>query len=183
MNGLIGNRLHQSARVYDFPDKGRKGLCLKARARRFVYDDSLCQIACNFVAVGNARNRFGTFENGKPDIDGVAVKYPRERVGDYKHDPRSLDRDGCVFAGRTAAEIILRNDHVSRFYFFYKFRVDIFHAVSGEFFLAARVEIARRNDHVGIDVVSVFVYSAFPVHSVTSAAVANLPRTALAAAV
>ena len=61
-----------------------------------------------------------------------------------------------MLPGRTAAEVGTAHDDVARLHGLGKVRVDILHTVGGQGFGIGIVQMAGRNDHVGIHVVAIF---------------------------
>ena len=101
--------------------------------------EALGKVAGDHVARLDVRHRLGTFQNGQPDIDRIAVEDARERIGDDQRNAARFDGDGRVLARGAAAEIVFRHHNVALFYVFNEFFIDIFHAVRGEFRLGSGV--------------------------------------------
>ena len=89
----------------NFFDKFRERFPLIRFILGKVGDDAAVKVNGDFVAVVNIVAGFFAFQNGKTDIDGIAVKNPGKGFGDDTGDSRFLDSDGGVFPGGTAAEI------------------------------------------------------------------------------
>ena len=96
----------KSARVDDPLDKIGEGLRLKALARRLVGDHAFGEVAAHRIARFDAFHRLGTFQNGQPDVDGVAVENACEGIRNDERNAARLDRDGGVLARGAAAEVI-----------------------------------------------------------------------------
>ena len=102
---------------------------------------------------------------GRPDVDGVPVENPGEARRDDAAHAAGLDRQRRVLAGRPAAEVPAGDDQVAGPDRGRELRVDILHAVAGQFRRIVSVEIACRDDDVRVDVVSEFVDFSFDVHA------------------
>lgn len=159
---------HQPAVVDDLLNEGGEGFRLKGFSRRFVGDDARGEVAAHDIARTDIFHRVGAFENGKSDIDGVAVENSRKGIGDDQAHAARLDGDGRVLAGGAAAEVVLRHDDIALPYLFYEIGIDIFHAVSGKLAFGRGVQVSCGNDDVRIDVALIFEYVTFYVHDVFS---------------
>ncbi len=61
-----------------------------------------------------------------------------------------------MLAARSASEVPSADHDIAGFYIFYKFRIDIFHAVGCKFLSIRRIQVTGRNDDIGIDIVRIF---------------------------
>ena len=73
--------------VDDLLDKGRERLGLVPFAPGKVFDQAGVEINGDFVPRPNPVRGLGALEDGKPDIDRVAVENPREGLGDDAGNP------------------------------------------------------------------------------------------------
>ena len=97
-------------------------------------------------------------------VDGVAVEDAGERGGhDARHAGR-LDGHRRVLARAAAAEVLGGDDDVARLHALDEPGVDVLHAVGAELGGVARVQVARRDDDVGVDVAPEPVDRAFEDH-------------------
>ena len=69
-----------------------------------------------------------------------------------------------MLARRAAAEVLVGNNDVARLYVLHELGVDIFHRVRCEFFGVSNIEVAGRNNNVGIDVIAILENSALCSH-------------------
>ena len=66
--------VHEAVGLDDFLHEGGKRLRLEGLAARYIGDFSGVKIHFNLVSGVDAVNRFGAFQDGKADVDGVPVK-------------------------------------------------------------------------------------------------------------
>ncbi len=85
------------------------------------------------VACINAVRRCLALEDGKTDIDGVAVEDTRKRGCDNAGNAVLAENERCVLTGGAAAEVAGRNNDVARVHILYKIRVDVLHCMGGQF--------------------------------------------------
>ena len=86
-----------------------------------------------------------------------------------------------MFATRSASEVFPRDHDVAFLHRRRERGIDILHAVLGELLHVRRVEIARRDYDIGIDIVAILENFAFSLHF-TSSGAAIFPAIADAAA-
>ena len=157
-------RGHQAAVRDHLFDKGREGFRLEFLPRGLVRNHACVEIHADAVPVFNRGAGGGTLQNGKADVNGVAVENAGETGGNHAGDAGRLDRDRRVFAGGAAAKVYPGDHDVARMNLVHKLLVNILHTVGGQFFRVLGSQIAGGDDDVRIDVVSVFVYRSLCVH-------------------
>jgi 3-isopropylmalate/(R)-2-methylmalate dehydratase small subunit len=97
-------------------------------------------------------------------VDGVAVEDAREALRDHHRDARGLERDGRMLAARSAAEVLLGHQDVTRANALDEAGVEILQRVSGQLGGIGRVQVAGRDDDVGVDVAAVPVRGPLELH-------------------
>ena len=90
---------------------------------------------------------------------------PRKALCDNERYAAFLDSEGRVLTGRAATEVITADDDVAGLYSFLKACVKVLHAMGSQFFFINGIEISCGNDNVRIDVITVFDYFSFKIHS------------------
>lgn len=98
------------------------------------------------------------------DVDGVAVENAREACGNYAGHAVVFQHARRMLARRAAAEVFVGNNDVARLYVLHELGVDVFHRVRCEFLGVGNVEVAGRNNNVGVDVVAILENSALSSH-------------------
>lgn len=87
-------------------DKVGKGLSLISFVFGDVGDDAGVKVNGDFISIGDFFACLLTFQNGKADVDGVAIKNAGKGFSDDAGNSCGLDGDGGVFPGGTAAEVV-----------------------------------------------------------------------------
>lgn len=160
----VGDGIEQAALFDDVLNKGRKGLRLEGISSGQVGNDAGGEVHTQLIAGANLLHRFVTFQDGKADIDGVAVENAGEAGGDDTGNAGRLDGDGGVFPGGAAAEVLLGHNDVAGLHFGDKVFVDVLHAVGRQLFVGRGVEIPGGDNYVGIHIVAVFMDKALNLH-------------------
>ena len=145
----------EAAVVDDLLDERRERLRLEDGARGLVGDGAGIGVHGDDVAVGDGLGGLGALEDGQAHVDRVAVEDAREALGDHAGDAGGLDGHGGVLAAGAAAEVLVGDHDVAGLHAAHERGVKILEAVLGELGRVRRVEVARRNDHVGVDVAPV----------------------------
>src|SRR5699024_12014939 len=105
-----------------------------------------------------------TCQDGRAVVDNDTVKSAGRGRGADHRDAAGLDAQGGVLPAGAAAEVPAAHHHVAGLHFGDKALVDVLHAVGRQLFGVLGVQVAGRDDDVGIDVVRVFENVAFCVH-------------------
>lgn len=83
--------IHKASGGNDLLHERRERLPLIGLVLRPVVDDPAVKIHLHLVAVPDGRSGFRTLNDGKADIDGIAVKDPGEGLGNDTADAGALD--------------------------------------------------------------------------------------------
>src|SRR5512137_2992901 len=150
-----GDVPHQAAVPDQLLHEGGNGLDGK-RLRFGADDDDLPRIAIHLdmLPPGNPVPQFSRFEDRKAHVEGVAVKDPREAPGNDTGNPGCLDRDGGMFPGGTATEVLTGYDDISRTGVPGELCIEILHAVTRQFRGIGRCQMTGRDDGIRVDIVS-----------------------------
>jgi hypothetical protein len=79
LNVVFFQEIHNTARIRDLQNKVWQGARLICMTFCFVFDLSIGKVNVYFIAFGDIRNCFGTFQYRQANIDCVAKKDPRKR--------------------------------------------------------------------------------------------------------
>jgi hypothetical protein len=130
-----------------------------------IRDRAIIKVNFQLVAIIHSQAGFGALHDRQTHVDGIPVKDAGEARRDDATDAAGLERDRRVFARRTAAEIRSGDDDVAGADEIDKILVDILHAVERQLGRIGRVQVARRDDHVGVDVGAIFKNFSFGLHT------------------
>lgn len=119
----------QSLRGDDLLHEFRESLAFELGASGTVVDHAAVKVHLHLVPRLNPLSGLRALDDGKSDIDGVAVKYPGKSLRDHAAHSRRLYSDGRMLSGRSAAEILIRHDDIALLHFFHKILVNILHTV------------------------------------------------------
>ena len=181
---LVQHPFDKSARRNQFLHKLWKSLSLIFRTFGQIIDFSAVEINFHFIAGFNRLCCLRTFNNRQSDIDSIAVENTCKCFRDNAAYARRLQAEGCVLSGRAAAEILIGDNHVTRLHFLCEVRINIYHCMACQFLCVKRIQISCRDDHICINIITVFKNMAFCSHyiSPTFSGFAMQPAMALAAA-
>jgi len=186
-----GDVPHQAAIPDELLHEGGNGLDGK-RLSFGAHNGDPSRIAIHFdmLTPGHAVPQFSRFEDRKAHVEGVAVKDPREAPGDDTGNPGCLDRDGGMFPGGTATEVLTGYDDIARANVPGELCIEILHAVTRQLCGIGRCQMTGRDDGIRVDIVSELPdlssesHDCPPenVHDQSASGPAIRPRTAEAAA-
>ena len=162
---LFRQRLHQTAVGDDLLDEGRERLGLEGLAGSLIGDDAGIKIHTDRIACADGVHGLGAFHDGQADVDAVAVEDAREALGDDDRDSGGLDGQRCVLTGGAAAEVPAAHHDVAVLDVVDEVLVNVLHAVAGQLSGILRVQVAGRDDDVGIHVIRVFENRTSCVHA------------------
>ena len=163
--GLFLNGLHQAAGGDDVLDKGREGLGVEHLAVGLVGDDAGIKVYLNGVPCLDGVHSLRALHDGQADVDAVAVEDAGKAFGNDHRNAGSLDAQGCVLAGGAAAKVPAAHHDIAGLHPVHKVLVDILHAVAGKLLGVLRVQVACRDDDIGIHVIRVFENRTSCVHA------------------
>ena len=93
-----------------------------------------------------------------------AVENACKGRGDDAGNTALLNGDGSMLTGGAAAEIRLADHDITLLNVMNKVFVDILHTVGGQLLVVGDVEVPRRDDDVGINIVAVFMNGSMCFH-------------------
>ena len=111
-----------------------------------IRDDTGIKIHLHLIASLDCLACLLTLNNGKSDIDGIAVENSGKGGGNDTAYPSRLDSDGSMFSGRTTSKVFLCHDDVAFFHLMDKLLVNILHAVGCQFCGVRGIQISCRDD-------------------------------------
>ena len=152
------------AGVCNFLHKTGQRVRVKNVARRDVFNRAGGRVDFQNVIGRNFLNVVANFKERQTDVDSVAIKNSRETRRDDNGNSRRLDCNRSMFTTGAATEIFSADHDVACFDVRRKSLVDVNHAVLSQFSGIKRVQIARGNYNVGVDVVAVTPNFAFNLH-------------------
>jgi hypothetical protein len=139
---------------------------LSAPIREQINQHGTATIHLDLLPPGDPVPQFGRFEDRKAHVEGVAVKDPREAPGNDTGNPGSLDRDGGMFPGGTATEVLTGYDDIARAGVPGELCIEILHAVTRQFCGIGRCQMTGRDDGIRVDIVSELPDLSFEFHAV-----------------
>ena len=130
-----------------------------------VGDDTGVKVHLNGVPSLDGVHSLRAFHDGQADVDAVAVEDTGKAFGNDHRDAGGLDAQGCVLTGGAAAKVPAAHHDITRLHPVHKVLVDILHAVAGKLLGVLRVQVACRDDDIGIHVIRVFENRTSCVHA------------------
>ena len=124
--------------------------------KNLVGDDAGVKVYLNGVPCLDGIHSLRAFHDGQADVDAVAVEDAGKAFGNDHRNACGLDAQGRVLTGRAAAKVPAAHHDITGLHPVHKVLVDILHAVAGKFLGILRVQVAGRDDDVGIHVIRVF---------------------------
>ena len=150
----------QAARFYQFEHEVRNWLCLECKAFGGVHDLTSRELDLKYISGIRLIDSLHTFQYGQANVQRVAVEDTGEASGDNATHTRCLDGKRCVFTGGATAEVGVSDYYIARLHPVDELTVDVLHAVTRQLIRVRHVEIARRDDDIGIDISAELVYLA-----------------------
>ena len=129
-----------------------------------VGDDAGIKVYLNGVPCLDGIHSLRAFHDGQADVDAVAVEDAGKALGNDHRDAGGLDAQGSVLTGGAAAEVPAAHHDVTVLHVLDEILVDVLHAVAGQLLGVLGVQVAGRDDDIGIHVVRVFENRTFCVH-------------------
>ena len=126
---ILVNVIDQSACSDNLLHERRERRSLEGLAGGFISDHAGVKVDGNHIALVDGLAGGGAFQNGQADVDGVAVEDTGKALGNHAVNAGGLDGNGGMLAGRTAAEVFIRNNDIAGLYVFDEILVNILHAV------------------------------------------------------
>ena len=157
-------RSDQATGLDDLGDERRERLGGERRTGVEIGDGAGLGIDSHLRAVGDGVHGLGALEDREAHVDGIAIEDARKALGDDAGHARRLDGHRCVLARRTAAEVLLGHDDVTGLHARGERGVEVLHGVRREVRMVGAVEVAGRNDDVGVDIAPIAENGAFEVH-------------------
>ena len=130
-----------------------------------VGDDAGVKVYLNGVPSLNGVHSLRAFHDGQADVDAVAVEDTGKAFGNNHRNAGSLDAQGCVLAGGAAAKVPAAHHDIAGLHPVHKVLVDILHAVAGKLLGVLRIQVACRDDDIGIHIIRVFENRTSCVHA------------------
>lgn len=137
---------------------------MEHRTGGHIGNRSCRKIHRNHIAGLDGVARFGTLQDGKTDVDRVAVENSGEGAGDDAADAALLDGDRGVLAAGAAPEVPVGHHDVALLHLLDEVLVEILHAVLGKFLVIRSIEISGGDDDIGVDIVPVSENSSLYLH-------------------
>ena len=130
--------------------------CLERLTGCDIGNNAGIKINLDLVSCTDCIGSFFALHNRQADVDRRTIENTSERRCDDAGNAIVADNLRGMFTGRAAAKVLGCYHNVALLYVLYEFGINIFHAVGSQFYRICNVEIARRNDNVGIDVIAIF---------------------------
>src|SRR5882672_606063 len=120
-------------------------------ALRVIADDALGEINFEVITVPCLISETRALNRQKSVVERIAEKGARKVGSDNARDAGSPQGPDCVLARRAATEIFAADQNVTGLDAGNEGRVNIFHGMLGQLDVVVSVQVARRNNLVGID--------------------------------
>ena len=121
-----------------------------------IGNDTGVKVHAHGVARIDGIHGLRALHDGQTDVDAVAVEDAGKALGDHDRDAGGLDAQRCVLTGGAAAEVPAAHHDVAVLDVVDEVLVNVLHAVAGQLSGILRVQVAGRDDDVGIHVIRVF---------------------------
>ena len=150
-------------------------------ARRQILDYPCRRVYTQTIARADLLHIVANLKERQTDVDAIAIEDACEACRNHDRYARCRNRNRRVLTRGATAEVFPADHDIARHDLLGKRRIDVLHAVRCECLRLERVEIARRDNYVRINVVA--VAPDLPLeHHATSSGAAIRPSIALAAA-
>src|SRR6266550_4016310 len=143
---------HQAPRLDDVTHEVGEGHRRGGDALREVADRPGGQVDLDLVALLAHVHDLPALHDRQPDVDRVAEEDPGERRGDDAGDPAGPDGDGGVLPGGAGPEVLAGHDDVALPDPHGERGVEVLEAVLRQLRGVGGVEVAGRDDDVGVHV-------------------------------
>ena len=156
LHSTLFDRLDQTAVCDNGLDKFRKRCHMEFLAGGDIANDAVVQICFHRVALADSVYSLRTLHDRQTDVDRVPVEDAGKALGNDHRDAGGLDAQRCVLTGGAAAEVPTAHHDVAVLDVVDEVLVNVLHAVAGQLSGILRVQVAGRDDDVGIHVIRVF---------------------------